>query len=513
MYPNSINNSASVVPGVTPEESARYYTGIDWAAILFRLLENIHWIMLAAVFSAAAVGLFLRTAVTPIYQATSKIYIAGSETTVSLSDLQLGSSLAIDYQEAFKIWHVHEMVDQRLGLDYSYSKLASMVSVSNPSGSHLLYISIKSPSPDEAKLLADTYAEVVQLFIAEKMELRRPQLVQIAQKPSSPISPNIQSSVIRGFLFGGLAAAAIVILLYLLDDKIRTAEDVEKASGLSTFGILTKQSPKNENDVLPNTQSAEDDEHTAVIRSDLSLDYAGDESINTICSAIMFTGTSMKRIAVTSHEANNGKTFIALRIARSLAERGQKVLLIDADLRKSVLIRKYRISHVSKGLAHYLSGQCSLNEAIYATNYPGLFLMPSGPAVKTPLPLLTSVEFEQLMDLAKNEFDMVIVDTPPIGIVIDAAEIAKRCDGSLLVLDYNKQTRGALRYMQKTMAQTGTLIIGCVINNVVMKKLFHNKSYYYQYGYHQYGYQYYSADDHEKHGKHKNKKVAGRKKK
>ena len=177
----SVRNTSPAAEGPAPE----YYSGIDWVSVLFRLLEKIHWIVLAD-------------------QATSKIYIAGSDTTISLSDLQLGSTLATDYQEVFKIWHVHEMVDERLDLDYSYSQLEKMVSVSNPSGSHLLYIYVKSSVPEEAKLLADTYAEVVQDYITNRMELRKPQILEKARTPIKPIYPNVNATVVKGAAIGGL---------------------------------------------------------------------------------------------------------------------------------------------------------------------------------------------------------------------------------------------------------------------------------------------------------------------
>ena len=485
---NQTNENIQALP---PESTARYYTGIDWVSLIFCLLENIHWILLTAIVFAAAAGIYVKTNVTPIYQATSKIYIAGSETAISLSDIQLGSSLAKDYQEVFKIWHVHEMVDERLGLNYSYSQLTNMVSVSNPDGSHLLYINVKSSNPEEAKLMADTYAEVVQEFIAEKMELRKPQLLEVAQVPGAPISPNLKSTVINAFLIGLFVSAAIVVFLYLMDDKLRTADDIEKSSGLATLGALSVQEFK-DNEIVTRFDVEAVPPHTAVIRRDLSLDYAGDEAINTICSGILFAGKAARRIAITSHEANNGKSFLTIRIAASMARRGKKVLLIDADLRKSMLIGQYHIVHTKLGLAHYLSGQCAMEAILYPTNIPNLHLIPVGETVKTPLPLLTSEEFEQLMETVGSGYDLVLVDTPPVGIVIDAAEIAKHCDGSLLVLEYNKQTKGALKQMQKTMEQTKTPVIGCVINNVSLKKLA-QKRYYYQYG----GgyYSYYGKDD------------------
>ena len=140
-----------------------------------RLLGKIHWIALSAVLGGMLAWLGVTFFVTPVYQATSKLYIAGSEDAISMSDIQLGSVLAVDYQEVFKIVDIHETVLQRLGLGYSPAQIAKMVSVSNPSGSHLLYINAKSSDPQEAKRIADAYAEVVQEYIVDRMELRKPQ--------------------------------------------------------------------------------------------------------------------------------------------------------------------------------------------------------------------------------------------------------------------------------------------------------------------------------------------------
>ena len=118
---------------------------IDLVALFYRFLEKAHWIVLTALIGAVIAFLIVSFLVTPIYQATAKIYIVGSDTTISLTDLQIGSNLAADYKEVFKNWHVHELVDKRLNLDYSYSKLSGMLSVSNPSNTHVIYVSISSP--------------------------------------------------------------------------------------------------------------------------------------------------------------------------------------------------------------------------------------------------------------------------------------------------------------------------------------------------------------------------------
>ena len=489
-------NTAGYSPTGNRDDQSRYYTGIDWRSLVMRLLEKAHWIVLAAVVAGALAYGFLRLFVTPVYQATSKLYIAGSEDAISMSDIQLGSVLAVDYQEVFKIGEIHEMVLRRLGLSYTAAQIERMVSVQNPSGSHLLYINAQSADPEEAKLIADAYAEVVQEYITEKMELRKPQLLEKAQTPNRPVSPNVRGTVLKSAFGGALAAAALIVLLFLLDNKIRSSEDVEKATGLATIGMLAKQ--KDDQDIPRSRRGEKEDAkpHTAIIKKDMSLDFSGDEAINTICSNIAFAGKKIKRIAVTSYNANNGKTFLSMHIAAGMARRGKMVLLIDGDLRKSILVSQYRIANVREGLSHYLSGQCELEDAVYQTNLPNLYLLPAGKLVKTPLSLLTTEDFDELMAFAGKEFDMVVVDTPPVGMVIDAAEIAKRCDGTLLVLEHKQITREELQRLQRTMEQTGTPIIGCVINNVTMSKM-EQRRYNYHYD------SYYGEETNDKRTKHK----------
>ncbi len=484
----TINNPAGRNAHATGDGSAQeYYSGIDWVSILFRLLEKIHWIALAALLGAVLAWFYVTGIVTPVYQATSKIYIAGSDTTISLSDLQLGSTLAVDYQEVFKIWHVHEMVDERLDLNYSYSQLENMVSVSNPSGSHLLYIYVKSRSPEEARLLADTYAEVVQEYIANKMELRKPQILEKARTPSIPISPNVSGTIVKGALFGGLGIIGILRFIFLLDDRIRTGDDVTKAVDLPTFGVVTRQNmernaAEQEAKDQPTVPAFAEGKHQAVFRGNLKLDYAGEEAINAICSSMAFAGRNLKRVLITSCGANEGKTFTALQIAIGMTRRGVRVLLIDADLRLSEMRTKYDIHFGSQpaGLAHLLSGQCTAEDAVYHTNIPNLDLLPDGTSIKTPLSLLTSQEFDELMASVCEVYDLVIVDTPPLGAVIDAAEISRRCDGSMLVLEYNRTHSRSLKEAVSLLQQTGTPILGCIVNKAVVSRISKTRySYYY----------------------------------
>ncbi len=473
--------------------SYSYTSENDGMSLIIHLLENIHWILLAGIICAAIAAFYVLKMATPLYKATSKIYIVTSESSISLSDLQIGSSIARDYLETFNIWHVHEMVDERLNLDYSYNQLAGMVSAENPNGTHLLYINVTSPDPEEAKLLADAYAEVLQEFIAEKMDLRRPRVVEKALTPTQPSSPRVNLTIVAGFAVGAFLAVTFIVIQFILDDRIKSETDVQNVSGLATFGMVNLQNEnKNSTEVQPEISTeltTAQNEQIANITRNLELDYEATETINAICSSISFSGRNLKRIAVTGYEANSGKTFISLHIAMEMAKRGKKVLLIDADLRKSVMLRHYKIviSGDYKGLAHYLSGQCDLNDAIYQTNIPNLSLMPVGEIVKNPIPLLTSEDMNEMMDTVSEQYDLVLVDTPPIGIVIDAAEIARYCNGALLVVHHNKSTRSELSRMQKLIEQTGTPILGVIINKVSMGRLSRHRYGYYYGDYYYYG--------------------------
>ena len=214
---------------------------IDLGALFFRFLEKIHWILLTALVGAAIAGVVVFKFITPIYEATSKIYIVGSDTTISLTDLQIGSNLAADYQEVFKNWHVHELVDKRLNLDYSYSKLAGMISITNPQNTHVLYVNVKSSDPQEAKVIADTYAQVAREFIATKMDMREPNIFEEAKLPDKPVTPKKTRDIVIGFALGALLAMAVIAIKFFSDDRILTSEDITKVGNLATLGMVPLQ--------------------------------------------------------------------------------------------------------------------------------------------------------------------------------------------------------------------------------------------------------------------------------
>ena len=232
---DNVQVTAAAAAAVKPDNGE---IEIDLAELALHFLEKIHWIILIALLGAAIAFAYVQYLATPIYQATAKIYIVGSDTAISLSDLQIGSNLAADYQEVFKNWHVHELVDKRLNLDYSYSKLSQNLTITNPNNTHVIYVTYKSPDPKEAKLVADTYAQVAREFIAAKMDMREPNMFEEARLPDKPSSPSKTRDIIIGFAIGALLAMAVIAIKFFSDDRIWTSEDIAKVGSLTTLGLI-----------------------------------------------------------------------------------------------------------------------------------------------------------------------------------------------------------------------------------------------------------------------------------
>lgn len=212
------------------------------------------------------------------------------------------------------------------------------------------------------------------------------------------------------------------------------------------------------------------------------LEYTGEEAINALCTNLTFSGAGVRRIMMTSCHASEGKSFITMNMMRTFAKLGKRVVLVDADLRRSMILSRYggRVQKgVQFGFAHYLAGMCGVEDVLYETNIPGAYMVPVGREVNNSLSLLTTNKLTQLLDWLASKFDFVLVDAPPVGMIIDAAEIAKSCDGVLFVVNYNTISRREMQEAKSQIERTGCKILGAVLNNVTFDT-YSSKKYYYK---------------------------------
>ena len=204
------------------------------------------------------------------------------------------------------------------------------------------------------------------------------------------------------------------------------------------------------------------------LRFDKSEDYRIKEAFKTLRTNIEFSGADLKVIAVTSCTPNEGKSSVAMELAKAFAEAGKRTLLIDADMRKSVLVGRYKTGAVRLGLTHILVGREKLSDVICKTNFPKLYMIFAGPVPPNPSELLGGENFETLVNKTKQLFDYVIVDTPPLGSVIDAAVAAKKCDGTILVVENNAVSYKFVQNVKAQLDKSGSRILGVVLNKVDM---------------------------------------------
>ncbi len=211
-----------------------------------------------------------------------------------------------------------------------------------------------------------------------------------------------------------------------------------------------------------------------------NTDYATKEAFNSLRTNLKFCGDEIRVVALTSCTENEGKSTTALNLAFSFTEDGKKVLLIDADLRKSVFIgaNKLRADGQIMGLSHYLSGQCLLEDVVYQTDVKGLDLVVAGPTAPNPTELLGGERFEALIEKAREGYDMVIIDSPPLGMVIDTVVMAHCCDGAILVIESDMISYRYAMEVKKQLEFADCRILGTVLNKVDMGGGKYYKGYY-----------------------------------
>lgn len=219
-------------------------------------------------------------------------------------------------------------------------------------------------------------------------------------------------------------------------------------------------------------------------------EFRASEAMKTLRTNLIFSGPSVRAIGVTSFGAAEGKSTISLQVALSFAQMGKRVLLVDADLRKSVLPSRLRLKNKVDGLSHYLSGLANVSELLCETDVPGMYIMFAGTRVPNSAELLGSDNFAKLIPALKDVFDYIIVDTAPLGQVIDCAVIAQYLDGVVMVVDTTKNSYKLERRVKNQIQKAGGKVLGVVLNQVD----YNDRAGYYGYG-SRYGGYYYTSED------------------
>ena len=217
------------------------------------------------------------------------------------------------------------------------------------------------------------------------------------------------------------------------------------------------------------------------------VDPKNEEYYNALRTNIQFLGKDKKVIAITSTSENEGKSTVSINLAISLAKLGLKTILVDADTRKSVMAGRFKFKNKISGLTNYLSGVSPIEDVIYETDIQHLNVIPAGQVPPNPTGLLQNKNFNIMIEVFREYYDYVIIDTPPVGQVIDAAIVAPKTDGVAMVVEANHVKKKVLEKAQEQLEKGGAEFLGIILNKVNSNELGYGGYYGYYGHYGSYG--------------------------
>ena len=230
---------------------------------------------------------------------------------------------------------------------------------------------------------------------------------------------------------------------------------------------------------------------TTTLNETKKYNYSVREAFKTLRTNFLFCGDDIKTVLITSCVKNEGKSTISIELSKSLAISEKKVLLIDADLRKSVFATRYTTTEGDVvGLSEYLSGQAEFNDIVYNTQNENLYMIFAGAVPPNPVELLGSAKFRELVANAREEYDYVVIDAAPLGAVIDASAISAFVDGAILVVTANEISYRFAQDVKSQLEKSNCRVLGAILNRIPMRSGSYYNNYYKKYygRYKKYGY-------------------------
>jgi len=443
------------------------------------------WMTIAACI-LLAVGLAAAYAASQprLYTASSEAYVSVGGGT-GISEVSVGSNVAAAKANAYapltQSGEVADKVRDALGLEEGSGAITSSISYAVDPASPRIQVFVTSTSPEKAKEIANQVvgatAEVASSI--ENATSGDPQgdesgvlkLVPVtnAVVPTRPSSPNVERLLLIG-LVAGIALAYLVVLVRLrLDTRIRRPEDITSMTDIGLIGTIPKSR----------------DLHSRLHSEDLLRGAVG-EALRHLRTNLMFADpdTAPRSVVVTSPQPAEGKSTVSALLARALALRGGKVVLIDGDLRRPMVASLFDID-TGIGLTQVLSGAVPLDEALVPTDTAGLVVLPAGRIPHNPSEVVGSERMRDLLAELSHEY-MVVIDAPPALPVTDAMIMAQRVDGLIVVTFMGKSRKEHLKKVLSFAQNVNVRVFGIVLNGIPQGRAAG------VYGYETYGY---ASDD------------------
>ncbi|EPN2409917.1 polysaccharide biosynthesis tyrosine autokinase [Klebsiella pneumoniae] len=328
-----------------------------------------------------------------------------------------------------------------------------------------------------------------ELNIAKSSAIGNVRIIDNAVTQPKPIKPKKAIIVLLGIIGGGVVSIGLVFLQIFLRRGIESPEQLEEI-GINVYASIpvaeafSKQAMQ-----AAKTISVKKKANSEYSAGFLAVENPADlaiEAIRGLRTSLHFEmlESRNKILMISGASPNAGKTFVSTNLAAVIAQTGKKVLFVDADLRKGYTHKLFNVSN-DNGLSGILSGTVTVDKAVKRLKEPGFDFISRGIVPPNPAELLMNSKFNELLDWANHNYDLIIIDTPPILAVTDAAIIGNYAGTTMLIARFELNTAKEIEVSYKRFEQSGVKVKGCILNGVVKKA-----SSYYSYGYNHYGYSY-----------------------
>ncbi len=428
----------------------------DYLDILRRRWLSILMITLTALALTSLVTLMMPKN----YTATTRLFFAVAGD--SVADLAQGSSFAekqmSSYAEVATSPIVLDPVTKSLGLHSTAEELKKSVEATVPVRTVIIEIAVTDPDPRQATRIANAIGEEL-TNVVERLnpgrqdgsETVRATTLATAQVPSVPSSPNIIRNLTLGLILGLVLGVGIAVLRQVLDTKVRSEQDVRALTDSSILGVVAfdQEVPR----------------HPVILRDEPLA--APSEAVRRLRTNLQFIDVANrpKSIVISSSIPGEGKSTIAINLAVSLADTGARVILVDADLRRPS-IADYAGMEGNVGLTTVLIGRADVEDVVQPLGSSTLDILPAGQIPPNPSELLGSPAMAGLLDRLVATYDMVLLDSPPLLPVTDAAVLSKLAGGVLVVVGADRIHRPQLQETLGSLKTAGAHVFGIVINKI-----------------------------------------------
>ena len=426
------------------------------------------WKMIALITLTCSViaGVLSFFVIKPTYEASTKLFIGKEESQNSAydnNDIQMYQKLLKTYAEMIKNDELIEKAIREVNTTMTANEILGSLTVNPLTDTQILEIKLQGKKPEE---ITGILNGINNEFIFQANELvpnGNVKIIREVRVPKDPIAPNKVMNIAIAFLLGLMVGVGLTFLLEYLDNTFKTKEAVEGSLNIPVMGVIPQMS-----------DSSKPGKKYFVVEDDPKAVAA--ESYRTLKTNIQYSSFDEKHrvMVVTSSTPGEGKSTTTGNLALALAEGEAKVILIDCDMRKPTVHKKFHISN-EKGLSDVLIGKVDIMEAAHKYN-KNLLILTAGKIPPNPSEMLGSKTMKELLDRLKEVVDYIILDTPPVQAVADAQILSTRADGTLLVIKAGETKKEATENAINLLNKVNANVIGGILNGAEDRK---NKTYYY----------------------------------